>query len=78
VSRQIVDLLKKAAECDRALLGATDTRQSEALLVVRDLWLALADQALDLSEDQFAAKVGILQRIHPIVLTLGRITTHWH
>jgi hypothetical protein len=76
MSRPRFDLLEKAAECDRALLVATDTRQAEVLLVVRDLWRALADQALDLTEEQFAAKLCILEQVHPIALSLGAVAIH--
>jgi hypothetical protein len=74
--REKESLLAKAAECDRALLVATDARQTEALIVVRDLWLALADQVLALPEDQFAVQLVILEQIHPIALRLGPITSH--
>jgi hypothetical protein len=65
-----------AAECERALSLATDTRQTEALIVLRDLWLKLADQVATLSDDQLAERLIILERIHPIALALGRTTIH--
>jgi hypothetical protein len=68
--------LKKAAECQRALLLATDAQQIQALVALRDLWLTLAGQVRALSEDQLEDKLSILEQIHPIALAFGRSTTH--
>ncbi len=68
--------LKKAAECQRALLRATDAQQTRALIALRDLWLTLADQFRVPSEDQIEDKLSILEQIHPIALAFGRSTTH--
>jgi hypothetical protein len=64
------DPLERAEECDLSISRAIDPRQKGTLSLLRDLWLALADQILHLTKDQRAKEIAALERIHAVTLEL--------
>jgi hypothetical protein len=71
-----IDPLKKVAECERATLTSTDPIEKSALILLRDLWLALIDQLPTLSEAQAAEEIATIEKIHAATRGLGKSGMH--
>jgi hypothetical protein len=76
MSNKQPDPLERAEECAHAMLLATDVQQKEALSLLRDLWLTLADQIAAHPEPQFTEELLRLETIHVVTLGLGKTMTH--
>jgi len=76
MSQEKIDPLEKVAECDRAILTCTDPLEKSALILLRDLWLALIEQLPTLSETQAAEEMAAIEKIHAVTSALKKNHPH--
>jgi hypothetical protein len=70
MSQEKVDPRERVAECDRVLALATDPLERSALVLLRELWLALISQLPAFSEERAAEEIAAIEKIHNITLGL--------
>ncbi|HEY2229097.1 MAG TPA: hypothetical protein VGI22_15465 [Xanthobacteraceae bacterium] len=63
MSRQ-ADLFERAARCQRAGECAGDSSQRVALRLLRDLWIALANESPSMTEAEAAREIAAIEMIH--------------
>ena len=59
-----LDPLAKAAECERAIRITIDPVRRETLNNIREFWITLANESPFLSDDDLAAQVETIGRLH--------------
>jgi hypothetical protein len=62
MSRQ-AELFEKAADCERAMELATDPWQKITFKLLRDMWIALANESLSMSKLQLANEIAAIEEI---------------
>ena len=70
-----IDPPERVAECERAILASTNPVEKAALVLLRDLWLALINQLPTFSESQAAQEIVAIEKIHVITRGLGSISS---
>jgi len=55
---------EKAADCARAIAATDEPTKREILTIVRDMWMALAEQSSFLSDAELAKQIEVIGRIH--------------
>ena len=68
---QQADLLGRAAQCESASQSATDPRRKQSLRLLRDLWVAIADESLSMSDAELAREIATMEAIHAATFDLG-------
>jgi hypothetical protein len=66
-----VELSQKAKECAQALAAAGDPSQREALFILGQLWMTLANERQFLRDDDLAAEIAEIARIHADLMKPG-------
>jgi hypothetical protein len=62
MSRQ-AELFDKAANCERAMNMAADPWQQVTFKLLRDMWIALANESLSMTMPQLAAEIAAIEEI---------------
>jgi hypothetical protein len=62
MSRQ-AELFDKAADCERAMNGASDPWQKVTFKLLRDMWIALANESLSMTKPQLANEIAAIEEI---------------
>ena len=58
-----VDLLKRAAECERLMDGEPDDVRKIAFRLIRDIWIALANECASMKVEELAQEVAAISQI---------------
>ncbi|HEY6259248.1 MAG TPA: hypothetical protein VIY51_26010 [Xanthobacteraceae bacterium] len=61
------DLFNRAQDCERALDAALDPQKKIALKILRDMWIALANESSGLSELDLAKQVAAIEELQSTV-----------
>ena len=56
-------LFDKAESCERAFSATGDPEAKAALKILRDMWIALANESSGLSEDSLAREVAAIEEL---------------
>jgi hypothetical protein len=62
MSRQ-AELFDKAADCERAMNMATDPWQKVTFKLLRDMWIALANESLSMTTPQLVNEIAAIEEI---------------
>jgi hypothetical protein len=62
MSRQ-AELFDKAAGCERAMNMASDPWQKVTFKLLRDMWIALANESLSMSTPQLVNEIAAIEEI---------------
>ena len=62
MSRQ-AELFDKAADCERAMSVASDPWQKVTFKLLRDMWIALANESLSMSTPQLTNEIAAIEEI---------------
>ena len=62
MSRQ-AGLFDKAADCERAMNAASDPWQKVSFKLLRDMWIALANESLSMTKPQLANEIAAIEEI---------------
>jgi hypothetical protein len=57
------DLFDRAEDCERAFGAAGDPEAKAALKILRDMWIALANESSGLSEASLAKEVAAIEEL---------------
>jgi hypothetical protein len=57
------DLFDRAEDCERAFSAAGDPEAKAALKILRDMWIALANESSGLSEASLAKEVAAIEEL---------------
>ncbi len=60
---QQADLFDRAKDCERALNAAGDPEKKIAFRILRDMWIALANESSGLSEVDLARQVAAIEEL---------------
>jgi hypothetical protein len=61
------DLLKRAEDCERAFHVTSDPREKNALKILRDMWIALANESSSLTTLELAKQVAAIEELQAAV-----------
>jgi hypothetical protein len=62
------DIFERARACERASQAASDPQRKVMLELLRDMWIALANEVPFLSETMLSEQLEIVERIHATAL----------
>jgi hypothetical protein len=62
------DIFERAEQCERASQAAADSQRKVMLELLRDMWIALANETPFLPEAVIEEQVRIIERIHASAL----------
>jgi|HubBroStandDraft_6_1064221.scaffolds.fasta_scaffold3291592_1 hypothetical protein len=62
MSRQ-AELFDKAADCERAMNTASEPWQKVTFRLLRDMWIALANESLSMTKPQLANEIAAIEEI---------------
>ena len=62
MSRQ-AELFDKAADCERAMNVAADPGQKVTFKLLRDMWIALANESVSMSTPQLVNEIAAIEEI---------------
>ena len=71
MARTQADLFDIAAKCELASQNVADEEQRLSLKKLGDLWTALANESLNMSEERLAQEIAATERIHASVFGRG-------
>jgi hypothetical protein len=57
------DLFERAAECERLMNLAADSRKQLALRLARDMWIALGNASVNMSHEILSKEIAVLEAI---------------
>jgi len=72
MSRQ-AELFDKAADCERAMNVASDPWQQVTFKLLRDMWIALANESLSMSKLQLANEIAAIEEIQSAATGAARV-----
>jgi hypothetical protein len=61
------DLFKRATDCERAFSAEVDPFRKNAFKILRDMWIALANESLGLSEPDLVREVAAIEELQATV-----------
>lgn len=70
MSRQ-ANLFDRAADCQRAFDLASTPVDKSTFKILRDMWTALANESLSLSQDRLAKEIAAIEELQSKVVRLG-------
>jgi hypothetical protein len=69
------DLFDRAEDCERAFSAAGDPEAKAALKILRDMWIALANESSGLSEDNLAREVAAIEELQSALASKWKSAT---
>jgi hypothetical protein len=60
----MIDAWERASECERAAEATSDPDQWAVLMHIRDLWIALANEATLMSAEECTKETASIERLH--------------